>query len=119
MSEQDAFYIHKLYPLQDKVLSLFTNLQSRFYLTGGTAISRFMLKHRYSDDLDFFLNNDNEFISEAERLVSGLTELFKSDINVTYRSSSFYRAIINPKNISLKLDFVNDVGFHSGDFIHN
>lgn len=119
MSEQDVFYIHKLYPLQDQVLSLFTNLQSRFYLTGGTAISRFMLKHRYSDDLDFFLNNDNEFTAEAEKAVSGLTGLFKSGINVTYKSSSFYRVIINTQHTSLKLDFVNDVEFHSGGFLQN
>lgn len=119
MSEQDAFYIHKLYPLQDQVLSLFTNLQSRFYLTGGTAISRFSLNHRYSDDLDFFLNNDSEFTAEAERAISGLAGLFKSGINVTYKSSSFYRMVIDSENTSLKLDFVNDVGFHSGEFLHN
>ena len=119
MSEQGTFYIHKLYPLQDQVLSLFTNLKSRFYLTGGTAISRFMLNHRYSDDLDFFLNNDKEFTVEAERAISKLGELFNSGINVTYKSSSFYRATINSQDISLKLDFVNDVGFHSGEFLQN
>ena len=29
-------------------------LQSNFYFTGGTALSAFYLKHRSSDDLDFF-----------------------------------------------------------------
>lgn len=119
MSEQDEFYIHKLYPLQDQVLALFTSLQCRFYLTGGTAISRFMLNHRYSDDLDFFLNNDSEFIAEAERAINDLAGLFKSDLNVTYRSSSFYRAIVHSQNIPLKLDFVNNAGYLSGEFLQN
>lgn len=29
-------------------------LSSRFYFTGGTALAAFYLKHRYSEDLDFF-----------------------------------------------------------------
>lgn len=31
-----------------------TSLQKDFFLTGGTALSALYLKHRYSDDLDFF-----------------------------------------------------------------
>lgn len=39
-------------------------LQSEFYFTGGTALSEVYLKHRYSEDLDFFTNKrfDNEVI---------------------------------------------------------
>jgi len=32
-----------------------------FYLTGGTALGRHYLKHRYSDDLDLFVNRNNDF----------------------------------------------------------
>src|SRR3989344_1844687 len=28
--------------------------RSNFYFTGGTALSQFYLKHRFSEDLDFF-----------------------------------------------------------------
>lgn len=118
MSEQEKFYTLKLYPLQDQVLLCLSKLKSKFYLTGGTAISRFMFQHRYSDDLDFFLNNDDQFTKEAERVIGSLTGLHE-EVSVTYKSSSFYRAIINAKDASLKLDFVNDVGFHSGEFLHN
>jgi len=35
-----------------------------FYLTGGTALAEFYLKHRFSDDLDFFTNTA-EFPAQA------------------------------------------------------
>lgn len=34
-------------------------LVRKFYLTGGTALAEFYLRHRYSEDLDFF--NEEEF----------------------------------------------------------
>lgn len=38
--------------------------RSKFYFTGGTALSSFYLQHRYSDDLDFFSQEkfDNQVI---------------------------------------------------------
>ena len=47
---------------QEDFLNLFSEektLIKRFYLTGGTALAEFYLKHRYSEDLDFF--NEEEF----------------------------------------------------------
>lgn len=45
-----------LTPLQKKLLDLFaqSELAKQYYLTGGTALAAFYLKHRVSDDLDFF-----------------------------------------------------------------
>lgn len=42
--------------VQEKVLSRFSQIpeSENFYLTGGTALAEFYLKHRRSDDLDFF-----------------------------------------------------------------
>ncbi len=50
------FYQDKLYPFQDRVLRLIQDLDVGFYHTGGTALSRCFLNHRYSDDLDLFVN---------------------------------------------------------------
>ena len=47
---------------QQKLLTLFDKeptLYKRFYLTGGTALTEFYFKHRFSEDLDFF--NEEEF----------------------------------------------------------
>ncbi len=52
------YYTTSLYPLQDGILKIVTHLNTPFYLTGGTALSRCFFHHRYSDDLDFFVNAD-------------------------------------------------------------
>ena len=48
----EVYYQNKVYPLQDEILDLVKSAPVAFYLTGGTALSRFYLNHRYSDDLD-------------------------------------------------------------------
>lgn len=57
----DNYYSDKLYPFQDAVLSEMQSLKTDFYLTGGTALGRCYLNHRYSDDLDFFVNAAPDF----------------------------------------------------------
>ncbi len=49
--EQINFYEKILY-LQDEIFSMMES--DKFYLTGGTCLSRFYYHHRYSDDLNFF-----------------------------------------------------------------
>lgn len=46
---------------QETVLKIFSNIPDsrQFYLTGGTALSYFYLKHRRSNDLDFFTAEEN------------------------------------------------------------
>ena len=58
-----------LTPDQQKVLDLFQadpKLPELFYLSGGTALAEFYLKHRRSDDLDFFID-EKEFPFVAVR----------------------------------------------------
>lgn len=51
-------------------------IRERFYLTGGTALAGFYLGHRYSEDLDFFSEQDIDmaalavFIEHIKRTVS-------------------------------------------------
>ena len=56
--------------MQDKVFQIFSEAEVRHYLTGGTALSRVFLYHRYSDDLDFFPNNDPDFENESDRAIT-------------------------------------------------
>lgn len=51
---------------QLKILEKISNdnfLIRDFYLTGGTALAEFYLKHRFSEDLDFF--SEQEFDATA------------------------------------------------------
>ncbi len=52
--------------LQEKILQIIgahQKVASSFYLSGGTALAGFYLFHRYSEDLDFF--SENEFAAQG------------------------------------------------------
>lgn len=59
-----------LTPLQEKILKIFTRVPDSeyFYLTGGTALSAFYLKHRKSHDLDFFTSEEEIILSFSNAL---------------------------------------------------
>ncbi len=56
-----AWFEDVLYPLQDQVLAAAAPAATGFYLTGGTALGRIHLRHRYSEDLGLFVNDDDRF----------------------------------------------------------
>jgi len=107
------YYEEKLYPLQDGVLSILSRSGTDFFLTGGTALSRAYYKHRYSDDLDFFLNNSENYDDQLDAVFALLHENgFFWDVNTEYtRAENFTTLRIGHKSSDtlLKLDFVNDM----------
>lgn len=105
-------YFQKLYPLQDKVLEQITSLKTGFYLTGGTASSRGYLNHRLSEDLDFFVNDDNRFLLWSERIIQTLNLDWK--LSVMTREERFVRLFVQDPDIPLKIELVNDVPSHIG-----
>ena len=42
---------------------------------------------RFSDDLDFFLNNDEDFAFEAEKILVGLENVFSGNIQVNLKQN--------------------------------
>ncbi|HEV2739282.1 MAG TPA: nucleotidyl transferase AbiEii/AbiGii toxin family protein [Candidatus Elarobacter sp.] len=52
--EERAYYEGILYPLQDRILAVAATYGDALVLTGGTALARLYLNHRYSDDIDLF-----------------------------------------------------------------
>lgn len=56
-----AWFERVLHPLQDEALAAAAPADTGFYLTGGTALGRIHLRHRYSEDLDLFVNDDDRF----------------------------------------------------------
>ncbi|MDP9107339.1 MAG: nucleotidyl transferase AbiEii/AbiGii toxin family protein, partial [Candidatus Eremiobacteraeota bacterium] len=53
-SEERAYFEGTLYPLQDRILEVVATYGDALVLTGGTALARLYLHHRYSDDIDLF-----------------------------------------------------------------
>ena len=106
------YYEKNLYPLQDGVLNILNQIDTNFFLTGGTALSRAYYNHRYSDDLDLFLNNSTNYNDELNFVLAKLNESgFFWDINKEYQRSTYFTTLKIGKdnyNTLLKLDFVND-----------
>jgi hypothetical protein len=108
------------------VLRVLAELESGFYLTGGTATSRGYLHHRFSDDLDLFVNDDNRFGLWAERVIqalaSGTSSLEgRSDwrTSVLLRQERFVRLTVFERETSLKIELVNDVPAHVGPITYH
>lgn len=110
----EGYYQNILYPLQDKVLMLMADLTVGFYLTGGTALSRAYLNHRYSDDLDFFLNDATDFKEQLSSIFNAL-KASKIEYSVSSIDEGFARLFVADSGHHLKLDFVNDVAWRAGD----
>jgi hypothetical protein len=109
----DDYYQNILYPFQDKILRLIAELPVDFYLTGGTALSRAYLNHRYSDDLDFFVNSITDFKTQVNTTIKALTNLgFQFDISTA--DEGYARIFVYDGQHALKLDFINDVPFRCG-----
>ncbi|HMV44115.1 MAG TPA: nucleotidyl transferase AbiEii/AbiGii toxin family protein [Leptospiraceae bacterium] len=105
-SEQRDFYEKKLYPMQDKIFSL---LQSdKFYLTGGTCLSRFYYNHRYSDDLDFFFMGTDfrreDFEAEFREIQKRIHLSFNSKLEIS--SDYFKRLTVFENEQTLKVEFI-------------
>lgn len=119
MNSSEKFYTESLYPLQDGVLKIVKDLKIPFYLTGGTALSRVYFNHRFSDDLDFFVNNDPGFLTYVRNFMEAVQEPSQNshisiDIAKTVTSERFVQLIVQREKVNLKIDFVNDISVHLG-----
>jgi len=114
------YYEESLYPLQDGVMSILHQSDSDFFLTGGTALSRAYYNHRYSDDLDFFINKSQTYDEQLDKVLAQLKEagFSWSIVNDYIRAPSFTTLKVRKDtDILLKLDFVNDLVPHYGEII--
>ncbi len=109
LSETD---FSRLYRLQDQVLSWLAGQNTPFYLTGGTALGRFYLHHRYSEDLDLFVNADPGFRMMVEKLIRDLPPELKPDQSMMMITDDFARVLITTdEGSTLKVEWVNDVSY--------
>lgn len=107
------YYSEQLYPLQDEVLRFLGSVESPFYLTGGTLLGRYLLHHRFSDDLDFFVNDNPAFAEEVNRIMYPVVQHFPT-IELSVRYDTLVRYFIHQNDIVLKVEFINDVPYRVG-----
>ncbi len=79
-------------------------IRSKFYFTGGTALSEYYLQHRYSDDFDFF----SETSYEGE-IVSNHIRTLSKKLHFEYSAERIDRLftfqIVFSNNTKIKVDF--------------
>lgn len=114
MTESTLSYEEGLYPFQNRILKVADGLSLPFYLTGGTALSRFYYGHRYSDDLDFFVNMDGDYADYVAHLVDALLNEGLETVPGTVENhveTGFFRALFSDPATgnAVKIDMVNDI----------
>lgn len=97
-----------LTPHQSQVLELVgktKSLTDKFYLTGGTALSEFYLKHRLSVDLDFFSEEEFEMqpIEVFFKKHSSALEIINTEL-INYLGLNTFFFTFKDKT-TLKIDF--------------
>lgn len=105
-----------MYKLQDEVIGLLSKYLAGFYLIGGTALGRFYLHHRYSEDLDFFTADEEGFISQTNEVYHELRRHFQLSEDLNLRSQSYVSLHIQ-KPYRLKIDFVLETLPRWGDTV--
>jgi hypothetical protein len=106
----------KLYLIQDKFLSKWITWGLPFYLTGGTALGRFYLNHRFSEYLGFFVNADPDFPKYIQKINLLLKKEFVANLSDSLITDNFARFFVQIDTDTLKVEFVNDVPALAGDF---
>ena len=121
MNAGPEYYFEQLYPLQDEALRVIGECDTEFYLTGGTAVSRGYLNHRFSDDLDLFVNyatardTDPRYRMWCDEIIAGLGKYDGWTVRVGMRQPYFSRVFVTRANVELKIELVNDVPYRVGE----
>jgi len=123
MNDYAKYYTEKLYPLQNGVLNTVIRSGTPFFLTGGTALSRYYFAHRYSDDLDLFVNDDPHYAEHVTTLLNHWTDSkddrpYRMDRNSLKRGEYYTQCILvdtSDPELEVRVDLINDVAKHFGD----
>ena len=95
-------------PEQEKFLDFVSAtpaLRENFYFTGGTALSKFYLQHRFSEDLDFFSEKEFDvkeitpFLFKAKKIL----RFQKIDYQQSFNRNIFH--LLFPHKKTLKVEF--------------
>ncbi|MBE7433830.1 MAG: nucleotidyl transferase AbiEii/AbiGii toxin family protein [Anaerolineales bacterium] len=113
MANPSSFYFDALYPFQDRIIKVINQADTGFYLTGGTAASRGYLQHRFSDDLDYFVNDDERFGLWTERVIQALSREWHCE--VLTKEERFARLNLVQGDVMLKIEMINDVPARTGN----
>ena len=114
-----TYFQNVLYPFQDRFLGLLKTVETGFYLGGGTAASRAYLNHRYSEDLDFFVNDDEAFPLWTDRVIHAAAGRPGWEVQILLREPRFGRMLLKEGDAALKIELINDVPSRVGETLNH
>jgi len=85
-------------------------LRGSFYLTGGTALSEYVLHHRLSEDLDLFTDVPHAVPLALEELLPALQSA-GFDVQVVRSFETFSELRVRGPQETLKIDLAQDTAF--------
>lgn len=96
----------KLTPLQIDFLAAFFRRDTRFFLTGGAALSGFHLGHRETHDLDLFTLDD--ILDEGVLEVSAVARELGGAVESIQTAPDFRRLLLQRSGEAILIDLVRD-----------
>ncbi len=99
--------------IQKDILRMFGRFpdSGQFYLTGGTALAHFYLRHRRSNDLDFFTATP-EIVNTFGHHVQTALEGNGIHVKWSRAMNSFVELVVSRENESTIIQFAQDAAFH-------
>lgn len=102
---------------QKKFLDLFFTSfpEQKFFLTGGTALAQYYLKHRLSEDLDLFTTDQSVDFATVSAQMNKIINQLNYKIEHQVSTPSFLQFILKEEGKdTLKIDIVKDIPVHFG-----
>jgi hypothetical protein len=96
----------KLTSLQQRILTAFFDVEDRFFLTGGAALSGFYLQHRETHDLDLFTQSDA--LDDGVALAHQIAKQFGASVESLQTSPDFHRLLFRLGEESVLIDLAHD-----------
>jgi len=95
---------------QKKILEVISKdklICANFYLTGGTALAEFYLKHRLSEDLDFFSENefDPQDVSVFLAKIKRTAKIKKVEYQQSFNRNLFFLDLTNDDKIKTEFTY--------------
>ncbi|MBE0661741.1 MAG: nucleotidyl transferase AbiEii/AbiGii toxin family protein [Bacteroidales bacterium] len=71
------------------------------------------MNHRFSEDLDFFVNSDPNFNQYISLIKTEIVKAFDVNLNDSLFTDDFVRVFTHSESTSLKIEFVNEVAYRA------
>jgi predicted nucleotidyltransferase component of viral defense system len=95
-----------------------SRIRNHFFLSGGTTLAFFYLQHRYSEDLDFFTEEEGKVAMVRESIEQCLYTL-KARLEVSRESKTFFECFLQKGKERLKLHFAQDIPYRLQPIIYD